>query len=311
MDINRLKEFTHLADTFSFAETARHFYMSQSVLSKHIAAMEEELNCKLFVRDSHHVRLTDQGKSFKDDAQGIISQYDKALTRLKAISDSYETVINIGYMRNASRPFLTKFVTTMAQHHPEIRVALCCMEYGEELYSLSTGGIDMAFSLDIDPSAANRCEVLHIYQDRFMAVVPFEHPLAKYNEITVDMLKGYKLLLPDQNVYEKMTDFVERMLPKERSAFRHGVYRDVDTLFLKVETEGYVGFSSEHNTALFSDRVKFISIVDAETSYWVSAFVPKTAVTPEARACLEALAQCRETLERTFAKHAAEGKPRF
>ena len=34
MDINRLKEFTHLADTFSFAETARHFYMSQSVLSK-------------------------------------------------------------------------------------------------------------------------------------------------------------------------------------------------------------------------------------------------------------------------------------
>ena len=116
------------------------------VLSKHIAAMEEELNCKLFVRDSHHVRLTDQRKSFKDDAQGIISQYDKALTRLKAISDSYETVINIGYMRNASRPFLTKFVTTMAQHHPEIRVALCCMEYGEELYSLSTGGIDMAFS---------------------------------------------------------------------------------------------------------------------------------------------------------------------
>ncbi|WP_418238246.1 helix-turn-helix domain-containing protein, partial [Ellagibacter isourolithinifaciens] len=58
MNIDYLKEFIDLSETFSFSATARRFYVSSSVLSKHISAMEKELAVKLLRRDSHGVELT-------------------------------------------------------------------------------------------------------------------------------------------------------------------------------------------------------------------------------------------------------------
>lgn len=37
MDIDKLQEFVYLAQTLSFKSTANHFYMTQSVPSKHIS----------------------------------------------------------------------------------------------------------------------------------------------------------------------------------------------------------------------------------------------------------------------------------
>ena len=51
MNIDHLREFVYLAETLSFAATARHFFISASVLSKHVSALEDDLQVKLFVRD--------------------------------------------------------------------------------------------------------------------------------------------------------------------------------------------------------------------------------------------------------------------
>ena len=51
MNIERLREFSYLAETLSFSITAKHFYLSTSVLSKHIAAIEADLGVRLFERD--------------------------------------------------------------------------------------------------------------------------------------------------------------------------------------------------------------------------------------------------------------------
>ena len=50
MNIDHLREFVYLAETLSFAATARHFFISASVLSKHVSALEDDLQVKLFVR---------------------------------------------------------------------------------------------------------------------------------------------------------------------------------------------------------------------------------------------------------------------
>jgi DNA-binding transcriptional LysR family regulator len=311
MDIGRLNEFCYLADSLSFADTARHFFMSQSVLSKHIAGIEGELDAKLFVRDSHHVRLTKQGRTFYDYAQSIISQYDKALTALRAIEDSYDEVVTIGYLRNAARPFLARFLTLVKAEHPEIHVALRCMEYGEETYAFLTKSIDMAFTLNINPSVTEQYDYLDIFPDRFDAIVSCNHPLASYDEVTTEQLLCQKLLLPDQSVYRGMRPFLERTVFQDSLRSNCGVYRDVDTLFLKVETEGYVGFSSEHNTACFSQGVKFLPISDADTSYCVSAFAPKNSDNTGIIACFSALEKCRDHLLKDFERRKQLSLPKF
>lgn len=311
MDIGRLNEFCYLADSLSFADTARHFFMSQSVLSKHIAGIEGELDAKLFVRDSHHVRLTKQGRTFYDYAQSIISQYDKALTALRAIEDSYDEVVTIGYLRNAARPFLARFLTLMKAEHPEIHVALRCMEYGEETYAFLTKSVDMTFTLNLCLYEGDYYDCLDIYPDRFDAIVGRNHPLASCDQVTTEQLASQKLLLPDKGVYRNMRPFIEDAIFQKGSTDDCGVYRDVDTLFLKVETEGYVGFSSEHNTACFSQDVRFLPISDADTSYHVAAFAYKSPDNPGIAACFSALEKCRDHLRRDFERRKQQGLPKF
>lgn len=61
MTILQIQSFLALAERLNFSKTADFLYVSQPVLSKRINSLEEELNIKLFFRDSHTVRLTDAG----------------------------------------------------------------------------------------------------------------------------------------------------------------------------------------------------------------------------------------------------------
>lgn len=61
MNIEHLREFEYLAENLSFRDTARHFFVSPSVISRHISAMEDELGTKLFVRSKQSVAITDAG----------------------------------------------------------------------------------------------------------------------------------------------------------------------------------------------------------------------------------------------------------
>ena len=68
MRIDTLYEFLLLTSNLNLTETAKSFFVSQSVLSNHISGLEKELGIRLFVRDRHSVRLTEAGSLFLEDA---------------------------------------------------------------------------------------------------------------------------------------------------------------------------------------------------------------------------------------------------
>ena len=61
MRISYLQEFTDLATSLSFTKVAAARHLSRSSLSKHIATLEEQLGCQLFLRDTNNVELTPDG----------------------------------------------------------------------------------------------------------------------------------------------------------------------------------------------------------------------------------------------------------
>ncbi|MGN0747641.1 MAG: LysR family transcriptional regulator [Aristaeellaceae bacterium] len=85
MTSERLYEFLVLSKTLNFSRAAEQLFMNQSVLSKHIAAMEKEMNTQLVRRTSHSVALTEAGDMLARQAQGLISQCDQAERQLHRI----------------------------------------------------------------------------------------------------------------------------------------------------------------------------------------------------------------------------------
>ena len=78
MTSERLYEFWVLSKTLNYNKAAEQLFLNQSLLSKHIAAMEKELNTQLFLRTSHEVTLTEAGKMLARQAEEIISRCDQA-----------------------------------------------------------------------------------------------------------------------------------------------------------------------------------------------------------------------------------------
>lgn len=84
MDTDYLYEYLVLAKCGSFTEAARELHITQSTLSKHIAALERDFGTDFFIRERSGVKLTQAGKILYTQAAKIdklVSQTYDAIAR--------------------------------------------------------------------------------------------------------------------------------------------------------------------------------------------------------------------------------------
>ena len=62
MNFSQIKCFLAAAECLSFTRAADRLYLSQPVLSRQIASMEDELGIELFIREKKSIRLTPAGE---------------------------------------------------------------------------------------------------------------------------------------------------------------------------------------------------------------------------------------------------------
>lgn len=68
MDLETLREFVVFARHLNFSYAAKELNLTQSTLSKHIAALEKELGCDVVVR-KRQLELTDAGRKLLQASQ--------------------------------------------------------------------------------------------------------------------------------------------------------------------------------------------------------------------------------------------------
>ena len=64
MTTNQLKYFITAAECLNFTEAAKQHYISQTAITQHMQALEEDLEVKLFDRQKRKVSLTPAGQVF-------------------------------------------------------------------------------------------------------------------------------------------------------------------------------------------------------------------------------------------------------
>ncbi|MCA1536653.1 LysR family transcriptional regulator [Bradyrhizobium sp. NBAIM03] len=73
-----MRIFVKVAEAESFAESARLLYMSAPAVTRAIAALEETIGTRLFVRTTRSVKLTESGTRYFDDCRRILSDIVEA-----------------------------------------------------------------------------------------------------------------------------------------------------------------------------------------------------------------------------------------
>lgn len=73
MNTFQLACFLAVSDTLNFARAAQRLNVTQPAVTHQIRSLEEELNAKLFRRTTRSVELTEAGRLFLHDANGMMT----------------------------------------------------------------------------------------------------------------------------------------------------------------------------------------------------------------------------------------------
>ena len=83
MDSTQLYRFKVIAECESISKAAKGLYISQPALSMMLKDLEDELQCKLFIRESHKLKITEEGKRLLEVANTVCDAISSAEQEFK------------------------------------------------------------------------------------------------------------------------------------------------------------------------------------------------------------------------------------
>lgn len=123
MTLLQLKCFLAVSQAMNFTRAAVSLYITQSHLSKQIAALERELGVRLFQRNSHGVCLTREGAFLAQRLQGIPEQVEAAVAALPSLEEHMRGVVRLGVLDHQVLGELpTRQLQAFTSRYPQVQL---------------------------------------------------------------------------------------------------------------------------------------------------------------------------------------------
>ena len=101
-----LRYFTAVAEELHFRKAAERLFVSQPVLSRQIARLEQDLKARLFIRDRRSVQLTSAGEALLHRARHLLEDWDAATKEVTTLARKEQSVLVIGLQTGVGRGML-------------------------------------------------------------------------------------------------------------------------------------------------------------------------------------------------------------
>ena len=198
MELRQLKSFIKAAEMLSFSDAAKALNIAQSSLSQQIKQLEDELDVKLFLRNSHSIALTEAGKVMLPFALRTIHDAQTCTDRIRDLQKLLTGSLCIGVTYSFS-PILTETVISFMKLYPHIKLNIIYEPMNKLMELLAKRQLD--FVLAIKPTQPIADVESHtLFQNRLSAVVSATHPLASKEKVTLSELEKYDLALPSKGL---------------------------------------------------------------------------------------------------------------
>jgi len=296
LDLQKIECFLALAQYLNFTKAAESLYKTQSVLSRNILSMEEELGIRLFIRTKRSVYLTPAGKRLAEGFRHMLEFYDIVTEQAQAINAGYEGTLNICMVAGQSvsgtfAPILQGF----KKKYSSINVNVAAKNVAEIRYRLQNRQIDFAYGRNVEFSTLIGLEYQPIVEMRVCFAAHKFHPAAAlFSKISDDSALDRYPFIWTQELESRVVDrlLFER---QQRMGDANVLYApDLNTMLLWIEL-GY-GFSLLNENSYFARNL--------EARFYPTDFYGKTsegliwhtdAVNPCVRTLVEFAREYRES----------------
>ena len=195
MEIGTIQEFVVLAECLNFSEAASRLFISQSSLSKHIKALEQELGTPLFDRTTRSIRLSRAGERYLPYAREIARLCFVAEKELEIFRRPASSCFTIAVMQNPQYYDMAKYITGFRKTHPEVSFNL--IEADEfSLYEMFRRKHVNIFPTFDGFKGPEDFIFMPMVKSAIVAIFPKDHPLAREKTVSLRRLGSERLLLP-------------------------------------------------------------------------------------------------------------------
>jgi DNA-binding transcriptional LysR family regulator len=217
-DLRRLRAFHAVAERRSFSAAALDLGYAQSVVSHHVAALEDEFGLTLVDRSRRPVGLTPAGERLRGHAVAVLGAVAQAEDELRALAGLQTGVLRLGAFLTACTSFVPSVLARFERESPGVEMRVEQTEPEEALRRLRAGDLDLVVIYTNEPAseppeAGDALAWSHLGDDPYRLVLPSDHRLARKRRIRSADLAGERFSAPERvglgaHVYHAMLERV-------------------------------------------------------------------------------------------------------
>lgn len=203
-DLADLQAFRAVAEIGNFRRAAESIHLSQPAFSRRIDKLEQALGVRLLERTTRRVSLTAVGREFERKVQALLGELDATLLGIRGVAATRLGEVTVAGVPSTVYYYLSQVILRYHQRYPRIRVRIVDASANEVLSAVAGGEAD--FGLNFIGSQEPDIEFKPLLEERFVAAVRRDHPLAKkrrvawaeladHDFITVSKSSGNRVLL--------------------------------------------------------------------------------------------------------------------
>ena len=183
IDTEQISCFLEVARLLSFTKASNVLYLSQSAVSRKVAALEEQLNVKLIRRGKREIKLTAAGEDF----QKFFQEYHSRLFSLQRIySNIIEGRISFGIFHGCNlMDSMGNFVTEFQNNNPEAEILGNSGDSTTLTDGLRLGQFDFIIGLKEPFEIQEDFVTIDICEVHRAVIFSIKNPLAANNELSL------------------------------------------------------------------------------------------------------------------------------
>lgn len=196
MNIRRLKYFISVADNLNFTKAAEKCYVAETVISRNVAMLEEEVGFKVFERNNRMVKLTPVGEIFLKEVTFIVDHYEKTVRDCQTITEENSNILRVGFVSPFEKWVIADILSEFIELYPGTQLIVTQCIYKLIIEILKRGELDIVFFEPFNNlEYPAELEIIPIAEKNYCTLMSKSNPLADQKKLTLSMIANEKIII--------------------------------------------------------------------------------------------------------------------
>jgi DNA-binding transcriptional LysR family regulator len=187
-----------VARTGSIRKAADHLNVTASTVNRRIMDLEEELGAPLFERRPRGVRLTAAGEIFVHYLREQNGDVERMKSQIEDLKGMRRGTVRIACSQALALEFLPREIAQFRKRHPLVAFEVRVVDHEHAMAALAAYEVDLV--LVFRPPFLANFQPLMTLEQRLVALMAADHPLAKRPAIRLRDCAGYPVALPESSI---------------------------------------------------------------------------------------------------------------